>query len=407
MKKIVFISLILISSLFSQTGSIYSNFGIGEINVNPSARRAGLGLSIAGIDNFDINPFNPASVTKIHFVKFLASFRYTSNSYKDFNSSSKFNSGSFENLLFAVPVERDLGMVLTGGIHPFSRLNYKVLSPFKYFDTIPYQIVYEGLGGVTSYFVGLSYYQKKLGSFGVATNFQIGTIDKKLSTSFENGDLINPNFTSQYKFNGVAIRFGYISENIKTLIPTIPVKEFRIGLSYLTSTNLKTEVINLKQGIFIDTTDETNLDIKVPAQLTVGINAKFSDRFNLYVDFLNQDWTKFNTNLLSTYRLVNQNYFSLGVEYLPSSRPEKFYDAVTYRFGLFVKDVGICVNNEKIREYGLRTGVSLPIDPLNLIDFGVQYSIRGKNSHNLVKESVFSIWLGINFAEVWFVRSEE
>jgi len=407
MKKLLVIFFGLINLIFAQSASIYSNFGVGELNINPTARRSGLGLAIAGRENFDINPFNPASTTRIQFTKFLASLNYSLNSYSDFNSSNKYQSGTFENLLFAIPVQRDYGIVLSGGILPFTRLNYKVLSSTNHFDSIPYQVKYEGLGGLTNYFIGISYYQKNIGSFGLSSNFLIGTINRKLSTEFLNQNYVNPEFTSQYKFKGVALRLGYISENIKDYFEKIPLKDLRLGFSYLTSTKLITENLDLKQGIFIDTTAERTYDTKIPSQFAIGIFSRLSERLTINVDFLNQNWTKFSTNILSNFALVNQNVFLIGFEYLPLDRPERFLDAVTYRFGFFVKDIGIQVNNEKIREYGLKLGTSLPIDQLNLVDFGLQYSVRGKNSGNLVKESVFNLWFGINLAEIWFVRNEE
>lgn len=407
MKKLLIIFLGLFNIITAQSASIYSNFGVGELNINPTTRRSGLGLAIAGRESFDINPFNPASSTRIQFVKFLASFNYSLNSYKDLNSSNNYQSGAFENLLFAIPIQRDYGIVLSGGILPFTRLNYKVLSSTNYFDSIPYHVKYEGLGGLTNYFIGVSYYQKNVGSFGLSSNFLIGTINRKLSTEFLNQNYVNPEFTSQYKYKGVAIRFGYISENIKNYLDEIPVKDLRIGFSYLTSASLTSELLDLKHGIFIDTTGERNYSTKIPSQFAIGLSSKFSDRLTVNVDFLNQDWTKFSTNTLSNFDLVNQNVFSIGFEYLPLERPEKFFDAITYRFGVFVKDIGIKINNEKIREYGFKFGTSLPIDQLNLIDFGLQYSVRGKNSGNLVKESVLNLWFGINLAEIWFVRNEE
>lgn len=407
MKKILILTLVFVKLIFAQTSSIYSNFGVGELNINPTARRSGMGMAIAGNESFDINPFNPASSSNIQFVKFLASLNYSSNSYKDFNSSNKYTSGTFENLFFAIPIQIDYGIVISGGILPFTRLNYKVLSPEIYFDSIPYKVKYEGLGGLTNYFIGVSYNFKKVGSFGISSNFLIGTINKKLSTDFSNQNYINPEFTNQFKYRGVAFRIGYVSENIRNYFPELPIKDLKFGFSYLTSSKLSTESLNLKQGIFIDTTGENSFDTEIPSQFAFGLSSKISERISLTVDFLNQNWTNLTTNTYTNFALVNQNVFTLGFEFLPLQRPEKFIDALTYRFGIFMKDIGIKVNDEKIREYGFKLGASIPIDQLNLIDFGFQYSIRGKNSANLVKESVLNFWFGINLAEIWFIRNEE
>lgn len=407
MKKILLIFLFGVSNLLGQYVSIYSNFGVGELNVNPSARRSGFGLGIAGADNFDINPFNPASVHQLKFVKFTGALNYNWNFYEDKNSNNRYRTGSFEYLLLAIPIQRDYGLVLSGGISPFSRVNYKVLSPTFNFDTIPYQVKYDGIGGITNYFLGLSYRLENIGAFGISTNFLIGTITNKLSTEFVNTTLVNPTFTSETNYKGTSFRFGYISENLKNYFNDLPVKELRLGIGFLKGTSLNSERTELKQGIFIDTTYETSFKTILPEQYSVGLLTKFNDRLSIYVDYLNQNWTKLKTNSTSNFSGVNQNYVSVGFEYLPTLRPEKFIDAITWRLGFFSKNLGILVNDEKINEYGLKFGISLPIDQLNLIDVGMQYSLRGKLENNLVKESLFNFWIGINFAEIWFVRNEE
>lgn len=407
MKKTILLILFTLNFLVGQSSSVYSNFGIGELNVNPTARRSGFGLGVAGADNFDINPLNPASVYQLKFVKFSASGNYNVNVYSDKFSENKYSTGFFDYLLLAIPLHRDYGIVLSGGISPLTRVRYNVLSPTNYFDSIPYIVKYEGLGGITNYNIGLSYKTSEYGAFGISSNFLIGTINKKLTTDFEDQSLINPTFTKEIKFNGLAVRFGYISENLKNYYKEIPLVDLRVGISYLSRSILNTEILELKQGIFIDTTDEFSSKSRLPEQLAMGISAKFNQRLNLYVDYLNHNWTKLKTVSISNFSLVNQNYFSIGVEYLPNPRPEKFVDAITYRLGAFYKNLGVVVNNEKINEYGFKAGISFPIDQLNLIDVGLQYSIRGKKQNDLVKESLFNIWIGINFAEIWFVRSEE
>lgn len=407
MKKIILILILINTFLFGQGVSIYSNFGVGELNLNPTTRRSGFGLGIAGSDNFDFNPLNPASSTKIQFVKFSGALNYSLNSYSDYQSNNKFTTGAFEYLLIAVPIQREYGIVLSGGISPFTRVNYKVLSPQTTFDSIPYQVKYEGLGGITNYFVSLSYNFKRIGSFGLSTNFLIGTITNRISTEFLNTNYINPTFTTESNYKATTFRIGFISENLKPYLESLPFKEIRFGFSYLNSASLNIERTQLKQGIFIDTTAESYYKSNLPGQFSAGLSVKFSDRMTGYVDYLFQDWTKLNTYLPSNYKTTSQNYFSVGFEFLPTSRPEKYLDAITWRFGLFTKNLGLALNNYKINEYGLKLGASFPIDQMNLLDIGIQYSVRGKKENPLVKESIVNFWFGINFAEIWFVRSEE
>ncbi|MCX8011472.1 MAG: hypothetical protein N3A61_09990, partial [Ignavibacteria bacterium] len=62
---------------YCQEGSIYSRFGIGEVILNSSSRRMGIGgLGTASFDKFDVNSYNPASWTAISTTKMLASVKY-------------------------------------------------------------------------------------------------------------------------------------------------------------------------------------------------------------------------------------------------------------------------------------------------------------------------------------------
>lgn len=409
MKKIFIITVIIVASnlVYGQVGSVYSDFGLGELNFHSSTRRSGMGLAIAGNDNFDINPFNPASISNIKFVKFIGSFSYGINFYKDDLSSNYFRSGSFQQLLIAVPIQRDYGIVLTGGITPLTKIQYKISTPELKFDSAKYTINYESFGGLYNYFIGLSYKVKDYASLGVSTNFLIGTISKSISTVFNDLSITNPKFSKLSKYRGMSVRVGFISEDLNKYIKFSSFKDLKIGFTYQFSTNLKTDYSEQKQGIFTDTVSENSFNTEFPSQFAIGISSRLNERLTLYVDYLNQDWSKFNTNSSRNFTGKNQNYFSMGFEYLPSLRPEKYFDAISWRFGLFLNDLGFTINNEKINEYGIRAGVSLPIDQLNMIELGVQYSTRGKLKSNLVKESILNFWFGINLAEIWFVRNEE
>ncbi len=409
MKKFLFLLFVIITSnlVFGQVGSVYSDFGLGELNLNSSTRRSGMGLAVAGNDNFDINSFNPASNSKIKFVKFVGSFGYGINSYKDNYSSNYFRSGSFNQLLIAIPIQRDYGIVFTGGITPLTKVNYKISAPELVFDSTKYTVNYESLGGLYNYFAGLTYQLKDYASLGISTNFLVGSVSKALSTEFDDPSVTNPRFSKLSKYRGVAIKIGTVSEDLNKYFKFSSIKDLKIGLTYQFSKNLKTDYSELKQGIFIDTVSETTFDTEFPSQFAIGISSKLNERLTLYVDFLNQDWSKLNTNSSSHFTGKSQNYFSLGFEYVPALRPERYLDAISWRFGLFLNDLGFTINNEKINEYGVRAGVSLPIDQLNMIEFGVQYSTRGKLKSNLVKESILNFWFGINLAEIWFVRNEE
>jgi hypothetical protein len=52
-------------------------------------------------------------------------------------------------------------------------------------------------------------------------------------------------------------------------------------------------------------------------------------------------------------------------------------------------------------------GFGIPISDLNSIDLNFSYSIRGKEGNGLIKDELFSIYAGVNFGELWFLRPNE
>lgn len=407
MKKILLLTLILISSLYPQIGSIYSSYGPGEPNTNFSVRRNGFGIGLTTIDNVDISSINPASWSGIQVVKLIGSFYYSRNSFNDNLSKNIISIGSFENLSLSFPIKRDLGIVLAGGIIPYTKMHFRTISPGQFFDTISYNAHFSGDGGLTNYFLGLSYHLRNVGSLGISANFLIGTYFRSVSTEFKNIDYINPQFNTNYKNRGIAYRIGYISDNLSKYVKTENLKDLKFGFIYTFPTNLTTQYSEVKTGIFIDTVLENSMNTHIPAQLGIGLSGRFGERANVYVDYFYQDWTKFSTEGKRDENLSSLSIYSLGIEILPPIKPENYLETISLRLGAYVKKLPIVLNSKKIYEYGLRTGFSLPIDQLNLIDFALQYSIRGSTKNSLIRESILSFWLGINFAEIWFVKNDE
>lgn len=407
MKKIFFLVSIFVSSVFPQYGSIYSSYGPGEPNTNFGVRRNGFGIGVNTIDQIDISPINPASWSGIQVVKLNGSYHYSSNFYKDNISKNNISKGSLENLSIAFPIERNHGIVLAGGIIPYTKMHYRTISPVQFFDSISFNTNFSGDGGLTNYFLGLSYKLKNIGSFGVSTNFLMGTYYKTISTEFKDIDYINPSFNINYKNRGVAYRIGFISNNLMKYIKINNLTDLRLGFSYASDAYLTSEFSLVKSGLFIDTVLKKSINVYLPKQLALGLSGRIGLKTNFYVDYFYQDWTKFHTNGIREENLSSLVMYSLGFEILPLAKPGSYLETIALRFGTFLKKLPIRLNNEKIYEYGFRTGLSFPIDQLNLIDFAMQYSIRGTTKNSLIKESILSLWLGINFAEIWFVKNEE
>ena len=80
---------------------------------------------------------------------------------------------------------------------------------------------------------------------------------------------------------------------------------------------------------------------------------------------------------------------------------------MSYRFGGFYEKAFYRVANQDILGFGLRAGVNIPISKYNSIDFGMNYSQRGKPDNEIIKDQLINFTIAVNFGELWFIRPRD
>jgi hypothetical protein len=397
----------MIADGFAQIGSGYSRYGIGDVLVSPSVRRNGFGgLGLASTDQFDVNSLNPAAWNGIRSVKILASMRYFTNNYSDGINSNFSASSSFESVALSIPLSNDNGIGFVIGATPYSKVNYDVIN-YNLIDSIGFKAQYSGDGGLNKIYFGTSYKFPFDLSIGLSADYLVGTINHRASIDIGKIDFVNSGFVNEYRLRGFSFTFGTISPNLESSLKFGLFEDLRVGVSYSTGARLKTESRNLKYGTTEDTLMVNNYITEIPFRFGFGLEAQFSERFRAYVDYLFQDWLKYRTNNQQDFNLATLSKTVFGVEYLPTAKPESFLQTFALRFGLFLRNSEFKIRGEKINEFGINFGFSFPFDQINLIDFALEYSIRGKSENHLQKDNMFKLWVGINFAEFWFMKSED
>ncbi len=390
-----------------QIGSGFSRNGVGDILVNPSIRRNAIGgLGIASTDQFDINSLNPAAWNGIRTIKILAGMRYATNSYSDGQNSNFLANSTLESISLSIPISADNGISVVLGTTPYSKVDYDVTSNST-IDSFTYKDRYSGDGGLNKIFFGSSFKFPFGLSVGLSADYLVGTINNRASIDFGRVDFINTAFVHERKFSGFSFSFGAITPNIDQSFKLGLFDDLRLGIVYSTGTNLNTESRELKFGTSEDTVIVSNFKSEMPSRFGIGVEAQVSKRFRGYVDYFYQDWSQFKTNNQTELNLKALSKMALGFEYLPIQKPESFWETFVWRFGLFLKNSEFIIKNEKITEFGVNFGFSFPFDQINLLDFAFEYSIRGKSVNYLQKDNMFKFWVGINFAELWFMRDED
>lgn len=398
---------VLIIDGFAQIGSGYSRNGIGDVLINPSVRRNGLGgLGLASTDQFDVNSLNPAAWNGIRSVKILASMKYFTNSYSDGINSNFLASSTFESIALSIPISIDNGINFVVGTTPYSKVDYDVINN-NIIDSTGFMSHYSGDGGLNKIYLGTSFRFPFGLSVGMSADYLVGTINHRASVDFGKSGFVNTGFVNEYKMGGFSFNFGAITPNLESSLKLGLFDDLRIGVNYSTGTRLNTESRELKFGTREDTLIVRNYKTEIPFRFGIGLETQFSKRFRGYVDYLYQNWSKYRTNNQPDFNLAALSKITLSFEYLPSAKPESFWQTFALRFGGFLRNSEFNIKGEKINEYGVNLGFSFPFDQINLIDFALEYSVRGKSVSYLQKDSMLKLWVGINFAELWFMRDEE
>ena len=128
--KILLIVLVIsVNTLFSQnnTNTPYSLFGLGVENKTATGGLTGLGnTGIAQSNPFQINLFNPASLSGMFLESFLYEFGLngTYSTLKNKNITETTSNGNISHIAIAFPIKKGWGMSL--GLLPYTKTGYNI-----------------------------------------------------------------------------------------------------------------------------------------------------------------------------------------------------------------------------------------------------------------------------------------
>ncbi len=406
-KLILFFVLILIVCIpvHSQSGSAYTRLGIGDLEYTNSARRTGMGQLGASVadENF-INSLNPASWHRINRTRIEFAAYYNGTFISDNNSSGYFGEMEFSGFSMAFPISQLYGITAAAGLVPFSNVSYEIKESFQ--TPEPYDVTYNGSGGLSKIFVGTSYKLPFGLVLGANIDYYFGNLVYKSRIDFINSTSSFAEYENRFNPKGVGGTFGFISPDFSAMIDTNSVNELRFGasLSYIGSLDLDTLLIS-RSSTGIDTVNSGSGTMDVPLRFTVGANVIFNKSYLISLDYAFQPWSEFKISNMEQPGLRNAQKFSLGFEYQPLNEPgSTFWDQIILRSGLSFEETQYLINSEGINQYSVSGGFSLPISFGNTLDLGIQYSMRGTKNSNLIKENIIRLNVGISFGELWFVR---
>ncbi|MBN2570865.1 MAG: hypothetical protein JXA68_01945 [Ignavibacteriales bacterium] len=407
----ILISFILGSQLFAQGGSIYSRFGIGNIYYDNSARKLSLGGTAVSIyDMRSVNNYNPASWFNLQEIRFETGLNFNGFKLSDEKSDASYSSTKFQGVVGAIPIDRDLGIVISGGLVPYSNVNYEVRDEFT--DNVlneTYISSFKGDGGLSKFYIGLSYLTPLNISIGASYEYYVGKINSYSDIDFiDNTTYEDVEYRTSNYYRGKGLSVGLLSMNLARLFDLSEINELRLGANFNYVGELETDSSNFSTTTLGEIkTTIGEYKTKLPFRLGLGISCRIWDNYLFLIDYMHQPWSKFEKYGKNVSYYKDLNRYSLGIEYQNLiKRVPSFWEQIAIRGGIVFEETQYRINNQDLSMLAFQLGFSFPLGTFNTMDIGFQYGVRGTTESNLVKENIFQATITLSFGELWFIRPD-
>jgi hypothetical protein len=410
--SVIIISLItLTQTVIAQQGSVYTRYGLGDVQNTYSARRLGMGqLGTAVADEDFIGTLNPAGwnllkMTRIEFGVAYNGYYVSDNFQKKFYAATKVSG-----FTLAFPISSSYGVGMAIGIVPVTNVNYQVTNHMSDPNNLigDYDINYQGSGGISKIFIGSSYRLPFDLSIGATFDYYFGTINYSSSDIFTNANNITTGYTNTYKSKGIGTTLGLISPDLLKGTSSI-ISDLRVGASVNLILSASTDSLLISSSsVRVDTVNLTNMDMKLPSRVNVGASFLLNKNFLITLDYSMQPWSDFSINNIKSVYLRNMTMFGAGFEYRATKdRGSSYLSQIIFRGGFSYEQTQYIINNIGINQVSVYGGLSLPISFQNTIDIGLQYYFRGQTTDSLLKENGLKLAVGISLGDIWFLRDEK
>ncbi len=389
-------------------GPIYSRYGLGDLYYFGGSRAfamGGAGVAFFG-DGF-INRLNPAGIAGITSTRFSGTFEFTNYNSTDPSGSSRYARGDFGGLSVTIPISKEYGVSLVGGMNPYSTVNYAVSK-----NDAPQGISaleeFYGSGGITRLDFGSSVGLTNHIHLGVKLNHLVGTIRNTSTMTFSDNTYSNNELTLSDHYSGFLYTIGGTIEGLGGLVDAPFAKSLVLGFVVETPAS-----IDVREQRFVlaasqyDTLSTQIGTADIPLFLAVGATYTFADRYVLAAQLSTQDWSA--AKSLGVHPIGLRNSFRVGggFEIHPKKDADSYVGHIIYRAGAYYNSSYLELNNQGINSAFVTAGVGLPIGTQSLLNVGVQYGVNGTTTAGLQQDNIFRLTVSISGSELWFIRLPE
>jgi len=404
-------------------GSIYSRFGIGELQPFSSSQAKALGGNGVALRSLNYTNFsNPALWSDQVLTRAALGARFqTIESTGGPESDSRLTAGTFDGVQFSFPLLRQkLGVAF--GFAPVSRSNFRSRvqrttssSPFD--EDLDYQVEFLGRGGLQKITGGMGYRFNEAVSVGASLDYIFGTIESQRRTSFPGANLQETVVTDGVRLTTLTATVG----SHLTLGDLLrPDDNFMVGAAVTLPTNLSGErTRTVGESLDRDTVQTASGGmLDMPWTANVGVAYVPSSALTFTLDGSYAPWSQAESSLTpdgtipftfptgGTETLTNRWTMSSGVEWRPAGDDsfQGFLARTAYRLGVSYEQLYVSPNGETtLNAVEARLGISLPTSISGTrIDLMGNVGRQGTTSQGLVQDTYYGVSARVSIGERWF-----
>jgi len=373
--------------------SYYSALGLGMPRYFVSPKAVGMGgAGIGVVDRFTLNAMNPAALNIGNITTVAVDFQYENVENKYSGNKITTRNGNASGFRFIVPLKAYLKMIMS--LRPLAASRYVFQKRFSN-DSVTYDRFVKGSGGLNAAGLGLQYIVMPGLAVGGVINFNFGSFNEEWKTEFSEPGYKNSDDKINSHLWGGGLQLGILYN---------PIKNLGIGVTYQSSSNLRT---NTQTEFGTEGTIESEtIRLSYPSALGAGVSFGFS-KLVLAADFFTQFWNKYTVAGRDINNFGAFKRYSGGIEYLNSRDPLAAYGKkISYRLGgyfaqLPFKDIAGNAVKEKFMSFGL----GFPFQGnQGRVDTAVEIGTRGPSSQMNSQDIVIRISGSVTGGELWFQR---
>ena len=429
MKKIacsVLMALMAIAAMAqSGTNSPYSQYGLGQLSEQTSGFNRGMnGLGYGFREHNQVNFLNPASYASIDSLTFIfdAGISGYITNFKEGGKSKNAQNANFEYAVAAFKVGKRIG--LSFGILPYTNVGYNYSNTQTLYDNLygtktTTTNLYSGSGGLHQVYLGAGWMPFKGFAIGANLSYLWGDYERSITNSYSDANVNTLSKIYTATVNNYKLDFGvqYTAKMSKR-------DELTIGLTYGLGHKLNADPMckiistNSQTAVSDTTTYTVDNGLAVPATFGAGFVWNRENRLKLGVDYSLQKWASVEfpyysvVNERPTYQLTDKAFtdrhkLTVGGDYCPRERGNKFFQRVHYRFGVSYATPYLRINGQDgPKEMSVSAGVGVPImnkwNSRSMLNVSAQW-VR-QDAKSLLTENTFRINIGLTLNERWFAK---